>query len=222
MYKRRSHQSLAHDTENGHQPEIRRAGSTTTLTPAPPDEGEPALSDLPTSSPRVNPARLATAPYSAEYELADLDLGHSDHATYSSLPPSPRGGKFDYDYSHRLQLDLDLEDVLARLEPDSSPRVGTNRRRLSLDSASAHESERELEEVEQFWPARSRRQTLDSSQVPPPISPSSATHSVEPELRDESEAASEDRGKTGLSIWDLLRDEDAAEQWEGWIADGKW
>lgn len=197
--------------------QIKRAGSATTLTPAGAD-GEPTLSDLPSSSPRIAPARLTTAPYSAEYDLGDLDLGHSDHATYSSLPPSPRGGKFDFDYSHHLQLDFHLDDVLARLDPDASPRVQTNRRRLSLDSvsASAHESERELEEVEQFWPARSRRQTLDTSQVPPLISPTSETHSV-PD-RDEAEA----REESGLSIWDLLRDEEAAEQWEGWIADGKW
>lgn len=195
---------------------MRRGGSATTLTPA----AEEPPRDLSTS-PRVPPARLATVPYSADYELAELDLGHAEHGTYSSLPPSPRGAKFDYDYSHRLQLDMDVDDVLARLDPGGSPRVA--RRRLSLDSASAsaHDSERELEEVEQFWPARSRRQTLDSSQ-PPPISPTSDTHSVEPEPGDGSEAPSADRDRTGLSIWDLLRDEDAAEQWEGWIADGKW
>ncbi len=187
---------------------MRRVISATT-----PTTTDEALSDLATSSPRVPPTRLATAPYATDYELAELDLGHAEHGTYSSLPPSPRGGKFDYDYSHRL--DLDVDDVLARLDPGGSPRV---RRRLSLGS-SAQESERELDEVEQFWPARSRRQTLDSSQ-PPPISPTSDTH-IEAE-RDGSEAPSADRDRTGLSIWDLLRDEDAAEQWEGWIADGKW
>lgn len=198
-----------------------RAGSAITLVPDAAQE-EPTRSDLPASSPRVTPTRQPSEPpYNADYELADLDLGHStDHATYSSLPPSPRGGKFEYDYSHRLQLDLDLDDVLSRLDPEASPRV--TRRRLSLDTASAHESERDLDEVEQFWPARSRRQTLDTSHAPPPISPSS-TQNVESDLREEEETTSASQSKTsGLSIWDLLRDEDAAEQWEGWIADGKW
>ncbi|BEI80187.1 hypothetical protein CcaverHIS002_0107160 [Cutaneotrichosporon cavernicola] len=207
---------LGHNTESG---TVRRAGSATTLTPA----QEEQIDEQATSSPRVPPARLATVPYSTDYDMAELDLGHAEHehGTYSSLPPSPRGTKFDYEYSHRLQLDLDVDVVLARLDPGGSPRV--SRRRLSLDSASvsAHDSERELEEVEQFWPARSRRQTLDSSQVLPPISPTSDTHSVEPEPH-EPEVPNAERDRKGLSIWDLLRDEDAAEQWEGWIADGKW
>lgn len=28
--------------------------------------------------------------------------------------------------------------------------------------------------------------------------------------------------KGGISLWDLLRDEAGAEEWEGWIVDGKW
>jgi hypothetical protein len=32
----------------------------------------------------------------------------------------------------------------------------------------------------------------------------------------------EKEGKGGISLWDLLRDEAGAEEWEGWIADGKW
>ncbi|GMK54546.1 hypothetical protein CspeluHIS016_0111320 [Cutaneotrichosporon spelunceum] len=185
---------LEHDTESGG---VRRSGSSTTLTAVPEDQ-----------TTRIE------IPYSTEYDLDELELEHAEHGTYSSLPPSPRGVK-------RLQLDLDVDDILARLDPDISPRVTRRRRSFDSASVSAHDSERELEEVEQFWPARSRRQTLDSSQVPFLISPTSDTHSVEPETR-EPEVPSADRVRAGLSIWDLLRDEDAAEQWEGWIADGKW
>jgi hypothetical protein len=101
----------------------------------------------------------------------------SRHTTYSSLPPSPRLGLDDY--GSRIK---ELKDTLTHIDDV----IGDN------------------EEV--FWPARSRRGTIDESQRPqleeerdlglPPVAPRS-------------------------SLWDLLTDE-AGEGWDGWAVDGKW
>lgn len=170
----------------------------------------------------------------------DLD-GAERSATYSSLPPSPRGGE----YSHAV----DIDGVFKRLDLKRSDMEGSpKRRRLSLDSASAkeQESEREdvedfwparsrrptiesapLEEVEHFWEARSRRQTLESGQTPPIVANAVQPQSPIAEEEEPNDTAEPKEppsipGIEQLSIWDLLKDEDAAEQWEGWIADGKW
>jgi hypothetical protein len=123
--------------------------------------------------------------------------------------------------------------------------------------------ETEDDPVEEFWPALSRRQTLEVKERPSFLSTvplqlklqteyeaqeSRTTDTVE-EVEEPMSPGSEPmspgmeplspgaetplgssglppnesfRDTSGLSLWELLRDEDAAEQWEGWIADGKW
>ncbi|TXT11025.1 hypothetical protein VHUM_01776 [Vanrija humicola] len=83
-------------------------------------------------------------------------------------------------------------------------------RRGSLASADEHSAN------EDFYPARSRRHTLDPTSLNEP-----EEHAGEPKSGDDL-PPNVPSDRSGLSIWDLLRDEDAAEQWEGWIADGKW
>jgi len=166
------------------------------------------------------------------------ELFESDNVaerTYSSLPPSPRteaSAEFGLDRS------LDLTDLHTQFKKSSSPR-----RRRSF----VHETEDEG--VEEFWPALSRRQTLDiggerptflSGSVPPPLqvqteapeSPDVGEEPLSPLSQDletplDSPGMEPSRRPTfretaGLSLWELLKDEDAAEHWEGWIADGKW
>jgi hypothetical protein len=108
--------------------------------------------------------------------------------------------------------------------------------------------ETEDDPVEEFWPALSRRQTLEVKERPSflstvplqlklqteyePMSPGSEPMSpgmeplspgAETPLGSSGLPPNESfRDTSGLSLWELLRDEDAAEQWEGWIADGKW
>lgn len=161
-----------------------------------------------------------------------MDLDEELPTTYSSLPPSPRASE----YSRRLDI-AELQSAFNRTDP--SPR-------RPFASLSDGESD-----TQEFWPARSRRQTLDYANRPsldtlqkPRRHTLSRTSSnttrqelpkestrleTEPEV-DEPVSPVEDttppnrvkETKPGLSLWDLLRDEDAAEQWEGWIADGKW
>jgi hypothetical protein len=71
-------------------------------------------------------------------------------------------------------------------------------------------------------PREKRVSSIDQKQT-------SRQHRLEEEtLRDlraaspETEEDSEHEAKEGVSIWDLLRDEVGAEEWEGWAVDGKW
>lgn len=231
------------------------------------------LVDLPTSASIASPQAL------------DLDLGERDRdmdmddeydlgeRTYSSLPPSPRA---EASAEFGLERSLDLSELhgafhaqgikmASNLAGSLSPRRDIMRRgSLTLERESASAGE----EDEQFWPARSRRQTLENGDRPSnafntiTTSSTTVTHSVlevheegeeptsptSPVRRDDDDTPSVwspdllsplesplqsprvgvppnlpfDRSKEGLSLWDLLRDEDAADQWEGWIADGKW
>ncbi|EJT47039.1 hypothetical protein A1Q1_04282 [Trichosporon asahii var. asahii CBS 2479] len=179
--------------------------------------------------PRPESASTLTAQSAGEY---DMDIDDELPTTYSSLPPSPRASE----YSRRLDIS-ELQSAFNRADP--SPR-------RPFASLSDGESD-----TQEFWPARSRRQTLDYANRPsldtlqkPRRHTLSRTSSnttrqeltkettrlkPEPEV-DEPASPVEDstppnrvkETKPGLSLWDLLRDEDAAEQWEGWIADGKW
>lgn len=159
--------------------------------------------------------------------------------TYSSLPPSPRA---DASAEFGLDRSMDLGDLHSQFKRSSSPR-----RRYSFGR------ETEDETVDEFWPALSRRQTLEAGErpsfpsvsVPPPLevqneAPESPeiprpVHSpdfepgLKPDLdtplgspRLEVPPSKPFKETTGISLWDLLKDEDAAEHWEGWIADGKW
>lgn len=55
-----------------------------------------------------------------------------------------------------------------------------------------------------FWPARSRRGTVDESHRP-----------TEAQMKVPQETPRS-------SLWDLLTDEAGAEGWDGWAVDGKW
>lgn len=192
-------------------PPFARASSSSTLTPAP----------------VINEQRdAAVSPKKQRYR----DDEEHRPTTYSSLPPSPRAS--DLGVPSRL---LDMDDL-----HDVFQRQGLGElRRSSLDSTDERSAN------EDFYPARSRRHTLEQQHgageaarlakeagydggeletiTSPPLSPTSVNeveHADEVKVDDLPPNVPSDRA--GLSIWDLLRDEDAAEQWEGWIADGKW
>lgn len=217
-------------------------------------------------------------------DVDNLDLNHHDddyeERTYSSLPPSPRteaSAAFGLGPAGP-QRSLDLGELASAFQKAGG--VHHLQRRGSLGNA-----ERDAtagDDDEQFWPARSRRQTLESVTGAPPVyatllsasastrasvsGPTGVLHApldvtLEAEEGPESPRvpvvgmaaaadvdadsgggsgaqtpspvvldssldsvtiAAEVESTGGLSLWDLLRDEDAAEQWEGWIADGKW
>ncbi|KAL1410169.1 hypothetical protein Q8F55_004174 [Vanrija albida] len=198
-------------------PPFARMSSSSTLTPAAAIEREP---------PNVSPKKS---------RYTRLDEDEHRPTTYSSLPPSPRASDMSVP-SRMLDMD-DLHDVFQRQGlAELSPR----KRRSSLDSADERSAN------EDFYPARSRRHTLEHDHgageaarlakeagydgggletiTSPPLSPTSLN-----EVEDADEVRIDDsppnvpsEDRAGLSIWDLLRDEDAAEQWEGWIANGKW
>lgn len=112
--------------------------------------------------------------------------------TYSSLPPSPRL-VLETDKRRGLGI-LELEDKLARIGVDPEP-------------------------DEEFWPARSRRGTIDESSRPELyMSPGQS----ERDLRSPSPESGPEATQTEPSLWDLLKDEAGAEGWEGWAVDGKW
>ncbi|KAI9632300.1 eukaryotic membrane protein family-domain-containing protein [Dioszegia hungarica] len=104
------------------------------------------------------------------------------HTTYSSLPPSPRladEGSELYARLGKRGLGIsELESKLGQLMDDGV----------------------DVDEV--FWPARSRRGTMEQTERPVL------------EAREETVAEP--------SLWDLLKDEAGAEGWEGWAVDGKW
>jgi hypothetical protein len=104
------------------------------------------------------------------------------HTTYSSLPPSPRladEGSELYARLGKRGLGIsELESKLGQLVDDGV----------------------DVDEV--FWPARSRRGTMEQTERPVL------------EAREETVAEP--------SLWDLLKDEAGAEGWEGWAVDGKW
>lgn len=161
-----------------------------------------------------------------------MDLAEEIPTTYSSLPPSPRASEYS-----RRPLDIsELQTAFNRTDP--SPR-------RPFASLSDGESD-----TQEFWPARSRRQTLDYANRPSLDTLQTRRHTLsrtssnttrhepqkeatrlepEPEVEEPASPVEDStppnrvkEKKPGLSLWDLLRDEDAAEQWEGWIADGKW
>lgn len=179
--------------------------------------------------PRAESASTLTVQTTVDYEM---ELEEEMPTTYSSLPPSPRASEYS-----RRPLDIsELQGAFNRTDP--SPR-------RPFSSISDGESD-----TQEFWPARSRRQTLDYAHRPSldtlqtrrntlsRTSSNTTRHEIakeaallETELEVEEPATPVEEiapanrvkeRKTGLSLWDLLRDEDAAEQWEGWIADGKW
>ncbi|RXK38837.1 hypothetical protein M231_03893 [Tremella mesenterica] len=118
--------------------------------------------------------------------------------TYSSLPPSPR---HDFSFDHRPET-TELEEVLHRLQRDTA---------LDIE-----------DEVDQFWEAEVGDVIGEDHHA---VGTRSSV-----EVVDKLEKAIElDRpdtpapGQVGsTSVWNLLIDEDGAEEWDGWIVDGKW
>ncbi|WWD16768.1 hypothetical protein CI109_101200 [Kwoniella shandongensis] len=161
--------------------------------------------------------------------------------TYSSLPPSPRVGEAQFDLSSitippplpsssgggmgvgmkgRGLGIKDLDTVLDKLNSASSP-------------TPEHAHDLDGEDEETFWPARSRRNTIGEESSPYLI-PSSTLGGATKATADLNSPTSDGDGslpadmtfggsKTEvLGIWDLLKDEMGAEDWDGWIVDGKW
>ncbi|WVR04077.1 hypothetical protein IAU60_001076 [Kwoniella sp. DSM 27419] len=211
-----------------------------------PSEAFPSLLNRP--APSRHPSRARTSPFSTTLELPTLHTSSSEvfddpslggtstrPTTYSSLPPSPRGEEYDLPPStgKRPLESVDIEAVLERLNVGGSLQPG---------STAVDEEEGE----ERYWPARSRRATVGEEEGHQEHLRSylhridgleHVRHiSEEPERAtspDGGEQELEERAGPGvkvsssgrievIGIWDLLKDEMGAEEWEGWIVDGKW
>jgi hypothetical protein len=132
--------------------------------------------------------------------ILDHDLSYpplpplTRQTTYSSLPPSPRIGGIGYD-ARGLGI-KELGDVLNRLEGHVNPDYQDERTARS----------------DRVPPPRSRRGTTGEKDVQRESLPGFAGPPEE----------TDDVKKGGASLWGLLKDEAGAEEWEGWVADGKW
>lgn len=79
-----------------------------------------------------------------------------------------------------------------------------------------------------YWPARSRRGTVDEGSRPGLRHRSSILSSDTRSQGGHASPASEFDSSTlpieaeTRSLWDLLRDDAGSEEWEGWAVDGKW
>ncbi|WWC68948.1 uncharacterized protein I206_102884 [Kwoniella pini CBS 10737] len=156
---------------------------------------------------------LSSNLHTSTSELFDLPSDEMKGTAYSSLPPSPRGEReFQFTVPPPQQKGLGIKELDSVLNRFNIPSVNG-----------------EDEDKEEFWPARSRRPTITehdniqsegeirlSSPEPDDItSPSNATF-------DQFKGLNED-GKIEITgIWDLLKDEMGAEEWDGWLVDGKW
>ncbi|OXG09787.1 hypothetical protein C367_06966 [Cryptococcus neoformans Ze90-1] len=150
---------------------------------------------------------------------SSLDQSSADKpSTYSSLPPSPTSEFLTTPKRKTLDRD-ELDEILDQLG-NTSTRSDVD---YDVDGDDATD-------VEEWWPARSRRPTVgeedrpdqgyrSTSELMSPNSPVSATATEHDTLggREGKESSGEIPG-----VWGLLKDEMGAEDWEGWIADGKW
>lgn len=161
----------------------------------------------------------------------------SSSGAYSSLPPSPtmafdsspRANPTDQNrlVDHGLGI-LQVDELLAHVERLRTP------------------GERSVDD--EWFPARSRRNTLDNRDQrdrdhdheydPPDTGMTYAQEEmdgIDRSLREETRSPSPPdgeaprRGRDGslgveaTSIWEILmEDDEAAEDWEGWVVDGKW
>ncbi|WWC87545.1 uncharacterized protein L201_002435 [Kwoniella dendrophila CBS 6074] len=136
--------------------------------------------------------------------------------TYSSLPPTPRG-EIDFEFtvpppSQKKGLGIkELDSVLNKLNASSSSHVKAD-----------------TEDEDEFWPARSRRPTITENNYNPEEAVRLSSPEPEEELGQIHESINQfkglnEEGKIEISgLWDLLKDEMGAEEWDGWIIDGKW
>ncbi len=117
----------------------------------------------------------------------------SRRTTYSSLPPSP-GLEIDLDFSRGVGKQ-ELEEVLERLNAKAGPATA----RLQDVKKKGEES----------WSVRPTSETANVGNA----GQGDGTRSDSPEGKKRVEAS---------GIWDLLKDELGAEDWDGWVVDGKW
>ncbi|WWC59938.1 uncharacterized protein I303_102501 [Kwoniella dejecticola CBS 10117] len=162
------------------------------------------------------PPRLADIPngiHTSTLEVFDLSSDDLKGTAYSSLPPSPRGERefgFTVPPPQKKGLGInELDSVMNRLN-DAAANV-------------------RVEDEEEFWPARSRRPTITEHEnhrsdgeirlsSPEPDEAASPSHTTFDQFKGLNE-----EGKIEISgIWDLLKDEMGAEEWDGWLVDGKW
>ncbi|KIR40127.1 hypothetical protein I313_04048 [Cryptococcus deuterogattii Ram5] len=132
-------------------------------------------------------------------------------STYSSLPPSPRTEFLSTPKRKALDRD-ELDEILDQLGNTGS------RSDVDYDVDGGDETD-----VEEWWPARSRRPTIgeedrpdqgyrSTSELMSPSSPVSATTAEH-----DSPTGTEGKETSGeiSGIWELLKDEMGAEDWEG-------
>ncbi|KIR96436.1 hypothetical protein L804_06271 [Cryptococcus deuterogattii 2001/935-1] len=132
-------------------------------------------------------------------------------STYSSLPPSPRTEFLSTPKRKALDRD-ELDEILDQLGNTGS------RSDVDYDVDGGDETD-----VEEWWPARSRRPTIgeedrpdqgyrSTSELMSPSSPASATTAEH-----DSPTGTEGKETSGeiSGIWELLKDEMGAEDWEG-------
>jgi hypothetical protein len=131
--------------------------------------------------------------------------------TYSSLPPSPRYGEFNFgDESHGAGsagvsgkgglAAQDFEEVLGRLKAAAAPLKTAHTDDIRQRSS----------------PAK------DAAKSSAPVS-GSMHHSGEGQTAGNLDPTKDKpRQSLGLSLWDLLKDEGVEEEWDGWLVEGKW
>ncbi|KJE02403.1 hypothetical protein I311_03800 [Cryptococcus gattii NT-10] len=180
----------------------------------------------PSATPRRKPHLAIDLPLHTSASEIFIPLVSPNHeqspedklSTYSSLPPSPRTEFLSTPKRKALDRD-ELDEILDQLGNTSS------RSDADYDVDGGDETD-----VEEWWPARSRRPTIgeedrpdqgyrSTSELMSPSSPISATTAEHDSL-----TGAEGKESSGeiSGIWELLKDEMGAEDWEGWIADGKW
>jgi hypothetical protein len=86
-----------------------------------------------------------------------------------------------------------------------------------LERLKANHSAKQDEAEEIYFPARSRRNTIEISQE---SAAERDMRSPSPAIRIDGSDMGE-RGMEGVGLWELLQDEAGAEDWEGWVVDGK-
>ncbi|WRT65422.1 uncharacterized protein IL334_002365 [Kwoniella shivajii] len=170
------------------------------------------------------PLDLSSALHTSSSEIFDLSSSPGVRVTtYSSLPPSPRG-----------ELELGFEFTVP--PPTQKKGLGIKELDSVLSRLSASAFEVEVDGEDEFWPARSRRPTITENNLsqphheqgirlssPEPTSDPDEHKSSQPHLDFKELRGLNEDGKVEVSgIWDLLKDEMGAEEWDGWLVDGKW
>ncbi|OCF42545.1 hypothetical protein I317_03661 [Kwoniella heveanensis CBS 569] len=171
----------------------------------------------------ISPLHISSELHTSASEIFDASSQTGPRiTTYSSLPPSPRGDDYNLPSPPAGQRGVGIKDLNSALH------------KLNVPSARFDELDRRDEEEDEFWPARSRRETIGEEQRPETDLDNVGRHghtsdgeirlsSPEPEEPMSPGYKADGSSKSEvLGIWDLLKDEMGAEEWDGWIVDGKW